>query len=74
MNDDEQLIAYECYPRIRDMEEQFLFCRPLAAVFGTVDLLFNEEDLTRNQLLGLCPDRAPPTFRPRQDFSQSEGV
>ncbi|XP_068246495.1 SCAN domain-containing protein 3-like [Palaemon carinicauda] len=74
VSDDAQLMTYVRYQGPEDMEEEFLFCRPLQTrttgknLFMKVVPSFKEEGLLWRQCYSVCCDGAPVMLGARQGF------
>ena len=75
VSDVAQLMTYVRYQGPEDMEEEFLFCRPLQTtttgedIFMMVDSFFKEEGLHWKQCYSVCSDGAPAMLGARQGFT-----
>ena len=75
VSDDAQLLTYVRYQGPAQMEEEFLFCKPLQTttagedIFVMVDLFFKQQGLLWKQCYRVCCDGAPAMLGSRQGFT-----
>ena len=70
-----QLLVYARFPGSTDLEEAFLFCRPLLTttkgldIFELVDSYLKDSGLNWNQCFSICTDGAPAMLGCQQGFT-----
>ena len=75
ISDDAQLLTYVRYQGLAEMEEEFLFCKPLQTtttgedIFVMVDFFFKQEELLWKQCYSVCCDGARAMLGVCQGFT-----